>query len=612
MAEAGALPRLNQSTNRAAQARAEERQGMALAAQGKIALDGAFRNSILTDSRNFLRDIVGILEYAEEMRARDARQAEEDRRERMRKPVGSAERDKAKQTELNPFGVGAFLAGLTALTGAFLCIRGWERAAIKRIGEIKLFAKNIPNALRGIKDAMMFNLFNTKSRQVPSKFSFGTVEQKPLMGIIAERLNAIRQGIVNALFGALRGGPAKLAPLFAPEGKVASVITTIKNVGGAAFTFISESAKTIFSPFKDIFVGIKNFMSGDGAGGKFLGAIGGTVGAFLKMVGRIFKPIGIIFSFGEGVMEFMKTEGSIFNKLNAGASRFLADFIGAPLDLLFVTLPAKVMEMLGFENAAKWLKENISFEGALFNILRFPMNVITGLFDAIKKWWSGDSKGAVKSLIAPFQGIIDFVTGAFDSLIAFLKDIPGFSWLKTSKEKEAEELAKVEEEKDKIAKRQLEIAEIEAKNVEKIAELKDKIERSLAGEDAFQGFEGTARKRAEASIRALERQIKQNEFLKKENEKKLALLEQENKKLLAKNKIPEGVPNQTASGNGSAADVANLTDKSNQGDGAKIDASSNDNSTTNESFTVSHNNSIGGSKADANYGNYNYSGWAYG
>ena len=85
MAERGALPSLNQSTNRAAQARAEERQSMALAAQGKIALDGAFRNSILSESRTFLGDIVSLLKYQIEMDANIARQAEEDRREAMRK-----------------------------------------------------------------------------------------------------------------------------------------------------------------------------------------------------------------------------------------------------------------------------------------------------------------------------------------------------------------------------------------------------------------------------------------------------------------------------------------------------------------------------------------------
>ena len=509
-----------------------------------------------------------------------------------------------KRQELNPFGVGAFLAGLTALTGAFLGIRGWERAAIKRIGEIKLFAKSIPDALRSLRQTLYFNLFNTKS--IGKVGPFGPELKKPLIVVIGDRIKAIRTAITTALFGAIRGGPAKLASLFAADGKVGSVITTIKNVGSSAFTFISESAKAIFKPFGDIFTGIKNFMSGDGAGGKFLGGIGGTVKAFLRTIGRIFKPIGIIFSFGEGVMEFMKTEGGIFNKLNAGASRFLADFIGAPLDLLLVKLPAKVMELLGFENAAKWLKQNIKFEDALFNILRFPMKVITGLFDAIKKWWSGDSKGAVASLIKPFQGIIDFVTGAFDSLIGFLKKIPGFGFLKTSKEKEAEELEKLQEEKDSLAKRQLEIAEIEAKNVEKIAELKEKIERSLAGEDVFSGFEGPARKNAAYQIKILDNQMNTNEALKKNNETKLAELEQENKKLLAKNKMPEGVPNQNASGNGSAADVANLTDNSNQGSGGVVDASNNDNSTNNSSTTISNSQTISGARVHPLYSNYSY------
>jgi len=601
MAERGALPSLNQSTNRAAQARTEERQGLALAAQGKIALDGAFRNNVLIESKNFLRDIVSILEYAEEMRARDARQAYEDRLEAKRKgPVGSKEKEK-KQDELNPFGIGMFLAGLTALTGAFLGIRGWEANAIKRIKEIKGLGKSISNGLKSIREAIRFNLFGKEAKPVVGKF--GPELKKPLIMVISERIKAIRTAITTALFGALRGGPASLAPMFAPEGKVGSVIKTIKSIGGGAFTFISESAKTIFKPFKDIFVGIKNFMT-QGAGGKFLGSIGGGVGAFLRGVGRIFKPIGILFSFGEGVMEFMKTEGGIFNKLNAGASRFLADFIGAPLDLLLVKLPAKVMELLGFENAAKWLKENIRFEDALFSILRFPMKVITGLFDAIKKWWSGDSKGAVESLIKPFQGIIDFITDAFDSLIGFLSNLPGLGFLKTSKEKEAEELEKVKVEKDKIAKRQLEIAKKEAENVEKIAELKDKIERSLAGENAFTGFESTNRKQAQFQITAMENEIKRNNELKKQNELTLASLEKEKNKLIDKKFEIEGVPNQTASGNGAAGDVATLSDKP-AGPPMAVDAST-FNGGDSTTVTTTTNQSISGTRVHPLYSNYSY------
>ena len=192
-------------------------------------------------------------------------------------------------------------------------------------------------------------------------------------------------------------------------------------------------------------------------------------------------------------------------------------------------------------------------------------------------------------------------------LSSLLQTPPGFGFLKTREEKEAEELEELKEEKDKLAKRQLEIAEIEAKNVEKIAELKDKIERSLAGENAFKfQFEGSARKQAEYQIKILENQIKTNEALKKNNETKLAELEQENKKLLAKNKMPEGVPNQNASGNGSAADVANLTDSSNQGSGGVVDASNNDNSTNNSSTTISNSQTISGARVHPLYSNYSY------
>ena len=81
MAEQGPLPRLNQSTNRAAQAKMDERSQLSLAAQGKIALDGAFRNSLLSENNTHLKDIVNLLAMAEEMRARDAQMEAEDRLE---------------------------------------------------------------------------------------------------------------------------------------------------------------------------------------------------------------------------------------------------------------------------------------------------------------------------------------------------------------------------------------------------------------------------------------------------------------------------------------------------------------------------------------------------
>ena len=44
----------------------------------------------------------------------------------------------------------------------------------------------------------------------------------------------------------------------------------------------------------------------------------------------------------------MRTEGNLFEKLNAGIAKTFADFIGAAFDLLKKGL-AKIVEMFGFE-----------------------------------------------------------------------------------------------------------------------------------------------------------------------------------------------------------------------------------------------------------------------
>ena len=572
MAEQGPLPRLNQSTNRAAQAKMEERSQLSLAAQGKIALDGAFRNSLLSENNTHLKDIVNLLAMAEEMRARDAQMEAEDRLEMKRKLNAQMEMDKkeqAEQVELDPFGIGAFLAGVTAIAGAFVGLRGWEMGAIRKLGELRVFSKIIPDNVKAIREAIRFNLFGKKGVGIVGQF--GPELKKPLILTITERISAIRQGITNALFGALRGGPQALAPLLDPQGRVATVIESIKKVGGGAFTFISESAKTIFKPFKDIFTGIKNFMSGDGVGGGFLKAIGGTVGAFLRMVGRIFKPIGILFSFGEGVMEFMKTEGNIFKKLNAGAARFLADFIGAPLDLLLVKLPAKVMELLGFESASKWIKENVRFEDALFSILTFPMQVIEKLLEAGKKLLSGDFAGAAKVIVDPILKLFKAISNAF---MNFIRSIPVVGRLfKDENEKIEEDIEKNRKEKDRLAELELKNVERQKANAERIVEIQEEIEKKLAGRelDDLGFFEKNSVKGMMREIALLNNDSERARELNELQKEKLAKLEEDNKVLLAR--LREGTidfetATGTPSGNGSADMLSALANFSGDGFGA--------------------------------------------
>ena len=592
MAEQGPLPRLNQSTNRAAQAKMDERSQLSLATQGKIALDGAFRNSLLSENNTHLKDIVNLLAMAEEMRARDAQIEAEDRLEMKRKLNAQMEMDKkeqAEQVELDPFGIGAFLAGVTAIAGAFVGLRGWEMGAIRKLGELRVFSKIIPDNVKAIREAIRFNLFGKKGVGIVGQF--GPELKKPLILTITERISAIRQGITNALFGALRGGPQALAPLLDPQGRVATVIESIKKIGGGAFTFISESAKTIFKPFKDIFTGIKNFMSGDGVGGGFLKAIGGTVGAFLKMVGRIFKPIGILFSFGEGVMEFMKTEGNIFKKLNAGAARFLADFIGAPLDLLLVKLPAKVMELLGFESASKWIKENVRFEDALFSILTFPMQVIEKLLEAGKKLLSGDFAGAAKVIVDPILKLFKAISNAF---MNFIRSIPVVGRLfKDENEKIEEDIEKNRKEKDRLAELELKNVERQKANAERIVEIQEEIEKKLAGRelDDLGFFEKNSVKGMMREIALLNNDSERARELNELQKDKLAKLEQDNKVLLAR--LREGTidfetATGTPSGNGSADMLNALANFSGDGFGA---TRLTDNSTTiGDSTSVAINN----------------------
>ena len=572
MAEQGPLPRLNQSTNRAAQAKMDERSQLSLATQGKIALDGAFRNSLLSENNTHLKDIVNLLAMAEEMRARDAQIEAEDRLEMKRKLNAQMEMDKkeqAEQVELDPFGIGAFLAGVTAIAGAFVGLRGWEMGAIRKLGELRVFSKIIPDNVKAIREAIRFNLFGKKGVGIVGQF--GPELKKPLILTITERISAIRQGITNALFGALRGGPQALAPLLDPQGRVATVIESIKKIGGGAFTFISESAKTIFKPFKDIFTGIKNFMSGDGVGGGFLKAIGGTVGAFLKMVGRIFKPIGILFSFGEGVMEFMKTEGNIFKKLNAGAARFLADFIGAPLDLLLVKLPAKVMELLGFESASKWIQENVRFEDALFSILTFPMQVIEKLLEAGKKLLSGDFAGAAKVIVDPILKLFKAISNAF---MNFIRSIPVVGRLfKDENEKIEEDIEKNRKEKDRLAELELKNVERQKANAERIVEIQEEIEKKLAGRelDDLGFFEKNSVKGMMREIALLNNDSERARELNQLQKDKLAKLEEDNKVLLAR--LREGTidfetATGTPSGNGSADMLNALANFSGDGFGA--------------------------------------------
>ena len=306
-------------------------------------------------------------------------------------------------------------------------------------------------------------------------------------------------------------------------------------------------------------------------------------------------------------MEFMKTEGNIFQKLNAGAARFLADFIGSPLDLLLVKLPAKVMELLGFESASKWIQENVSFEDALFSILTFPMQVIEKLLEAGKKLLSGDFAGAAKVIVDPIMKLFKAIGSAF---MNFIRSIPVVGRLfKDENEKIEEDIENNRKEKDRLAELELKNVEKQKANAERIVEIQEEIEKKLAGRelDDLGFFEKNSVKGMMREIALLNNDSERARELNQLQKDKLAKLEQDNKVLLAR--LREGTidfetATGTPSGNGSADmlnALANFSDPSFGGarltDNSTIVGDTNSVSINNQAFMAS-------ARAESKFRNY--------
>ena len=606
MAERGALPSLNQSTNRASQARSEERQQLGLAAQGKIALDGAFRNSILTDSRNFLRDIVSILEYAEEMRARDAKLAYEDRLEAKRKgAVGSVEKDKAKANDLtlgDYLGIGAFIAGVTSIAGAFVGLRGWELGVIRQIRDAPKIGVAIKIGSIALRNAMLRSIGLTPvgamTRDVKGRFV--AMNRTPISTQILDGLKKFTKGIRTA-FGVL-ASPGGLNLRSIPGvGLAKNILGKIKAIGG----FFGKILSPIFTAIRSLATSVTAVYNSTLA--PIFSLLKGGAGFFLAVMKKIFLPIGALFSLFDGAKEFMKTEGSLFKKLNAGIAKTFADFIGAPFDLLKKGL-AKLTEMFGFEAFAKKIND-FSVEDTLFKIFKLPGQAIATIFGAGKKLLQGDFSGAAKTLVDP---ILNFFRAIAKAFMSFIKNIPIINkFFKDEEEEVGKELDKVESKKKKQLENQKLQAEAELKSSEEILKIKEEIKALLDGRN-----KGDLRNQEIADFNKLQRTLRREEdSLEKAQEKlagvndQLAKLQKKENELTAKlakqdKFLPTPTLGSTPSGNGSADMLNALNNFSGGGLGG---TRMTDNSTKvgdSTSVSISNQSFQSGPKVTSNFKNY--------
>ena len=578
------LPPVNQTRAATASNEASSSSGLLNLniAQGQIALNTLESNNLLNAVGKTLEEILQVFTDAERQRQADAFKQLEDRREEQRS--SRFEETKAKKVDdpeemgfADYLGIGAMIAGVSAIAGAFVGLRGWEVALVKQLNNVFKVSETIRIGSVKLRNALLrsigFTPVGEMTRDVKGRFV--AINQKPISTQIFDALGKLRDAIL-APFRALASPGGLNLKAIPGVGLLITIKDTLTKVG----TNIGTVLNPIFNTLGSVISGAKNFLAGPIF--QVIGKIGQGAGGILRVFGNIFKPIGFVFSFADGVREFMKTEGNIFEKLNAGASKFLADFIGAPLDLLFIKLPAKVLKMIGLDSVAEVL-EKFSFEETLFKIFKFPGEVISGFFTGVKKLFAGDGKGALEAVLKPFQGIINLLKSIVQGVINMIRKIPGMGgFLEDEQGKLEAEAKEAADERERVIQRQLEIAKIEEENIKKIQELKERIERSLAGENEFVGFESSGQQSAENRIAFLQNQIEQNKKLKIQNEQIIANLR--NKEAELEKKIAEtdfeGVSGQTGSGNGSADMLNALRNFSGDGFGGNgfIDNSNTDNS----------------------------------
>ena len=164
------------------------------------------------------------------------------------------------------------------------------------------------------------------------------------------------------------------------------IFAAFSETAGGVLDKIRSAFRSLFRPVIDVFKGIKGF---------FVGTIGKGIADFLRPItkfgaflGKIFAPIGMLFSLFAGFEAYQDEEGGFFKKLKAGIAGAVADFFGAPLDLI-VKIGAWIVDKLGFKDTAKSIKEWQKETGGITGIIDRFMRKILGMLGDGVDWVLG-------------------------------------------------------------------------------------------------------------------------------------------------------------------------------------------------------------------------------
>ena len=339
------------------------------------------------------------------------------------RPLGAA--GKGAQSDSGRLGIlpvlgslTGLLASITAFGAALAGLRGWEIDAIKNIkGSLLRFVDDFKLGSTKMIDDLKTNISKSFSNVLGN-----------IRGNIVRYIDLILENLGIAKFEQLRDKAGRFTgERLTPLNKIGkffdNVIEALKPVSKIAATLGKIAIfplVTLLGDIGKIFGSISGFVGGKTM--SLVGDLAGKFGKFAGLAGKILKPIGFIFSFVEGMNEAFKTEGTLLEKLSAGVSRFLADFFGAPLDLL-KDLGAWILKKMGFDKEAKALKD-FSIEELLFDSLQ-------GIFDFVGKMFS-DPVGTGKEILG---GMIGWIKGLFFGVIKSIASSFGIT-LRSEEEKQ--------------------------------------------------------------------------------------------------------------------------------------------------------------------------------
>ena len=301
---------------------------------------------------------------------------------------------------LNPAAMLApLLAGITAFSAGLVGLRGWEVSALKKVKTgLSTLGDIATKGANSLKLGLLRRVFGIGADG--EKIS-GLGKKGDLTKVLSveeavnNRIQALRTKFLNTF-----GIGADLKPIQDPSDAM-----KVSAKGSLALRATAAMGK-ILNPVRSFATGVTDFIKGAGAGlFKFLEPFIGGAKTFASIFAKILKPIGVLISIFDGVKAFNAEEGGMYEKFKAGFSTAIADFFGAPLDLLKsgmawilknllgveVDKEGKVIPGQGLKGDALQAIKDFSFKDSIKGLI----NGVFGIGEKAFKWFSDLFSGEV-------------------------------------------------------------------------------------------------------------------------------------------------------------------------------------------------------------------------